>query len=65
MGSAHSVWATLGLPQLKAVCVSWVYTAQAPGFSIGALSKTGPAFHALPRSKPLRFSGTLQGHILN
>ena len=31
-----------------------------------ALSKAGPVFHALPRSKPLRFrfSGTPQGHRL-
>ena len=29
VGSAHSVWITLGLPQLKAVCASRVYTAQA------------------------------------
>ena len=39
-----------------------VYTAQAPGCSAGGLSKAGPGFHALPRSKPLRFrfSGTPQ-----
>ena len=62
MGSAHNVWTTLGLPQLKAACASWVYTAQAPGCSVGALSKAGPAFCTLPRSKPLRLLGTLQGH---
>ena len=38
-----------------------------PGFSLssaGELSKAGPAFRALPRSKPLRFrfSGTPQRH---
>ena len=64
VGSAHSVWTTLGLPQLKAVCASQVYTAQAPRCSAGALSKAGPTFPALPRSKPLRVSGTLQGHRL-
>ena len=39
-----------------------VYTAQAPDFSAKALSKADPAFHAPPRSKPLKFSGTPQGH---
>ena len=41
-----------------------VYTAQAPGCSAGELSKAGPAFCALPRSKLLqfRFSGTPQRH---
>ena len=32
-----------------------------PGCAVGALSELGPVF---PRSKPLRFSGTLQGHRL-
>ena len=27
-----------------------------------ALSQVGPEFHILSRSKPLRFSGALQGH---
>ena len=58
------VWTTLGLPQIKVACASWVYIAQAPGYSAGELSKAGPAFRALPRSKPLVFSGTLQGHRL-
>ena len=62
VGSAHSVWATLDLPQLKAMCASGVCTAQAPGCSAAALSRVGPAFRALPTSQPLRFSGTLQGH---
>ena len=31
---------------------------------LGSLSKVGPAFHAPPRSKPLRCSGTPQGHSL-
>ena len=47
-GSAHSVWTTLGLPQLKAACASWVYSAQAPGFPAGALSKAGRCFVRFP-----------------
>ena len=31
VGSACPVWTTLGLPQLKVACASWVYTGQAPG----------------------------------
>ena len=54
----------LGLPQLKAACASWVYTSQAPGCSSGARSKADPAFCAPPRSKPLKFLGTLQGRRL-
>ena len=54
-GSARSVWTTLGLPQLTAVCAFCVYTTQAPGCSEGDLSKAGPGFRALPRSKLLRF----------
>ena len=63
-GSAHSVWTTLGLPQLTVMCAFRVYTAQAPAFPAGVLSKAGPGFHALPRYKLLRFkfSGTLQMH---
>ena len=66
VGSVRSVWTTLDLPQLKAPCASWVYTAQAPGCSAGALSKACHVFHALPRSKLLRFRflGTPQGHRL-
>ena len=45
-------------------CAFLVYTAQASGCSAGELSKVGPAFRALPRSKPLVFSDTLQGHRL-
>ena len=52
---------TLGLTQLTVACASRGYTAQALGCSAGALSKVGSAFHALPRSKLLRFSGTLKG----
>ena len=43
-----------------------VYTAQALGCSAGELSKVGPGFCVLPRSKLLRFrfSGTPQRHRL-
>ena len=66
VGSAHTLWTTLGLVWL-AVFVFWVYTAQAPGCSAGELSKGSPAFHALPRSKlfRFRFSGTPQRHRLS
>ena len=66
VGSAHSVWATLGLPQLMVVCASPVFIAQALGCSAGMLSKADPAFPALPRSKLLRFrfSATPQRHRL-
>ena len=62
VGCAHSVWTTLGLPQLTVACAFRVYTAQAPGCIARALSKVSPAVSELPRSKPLRFSGILQGH---
>ena len=64
VGHAYSEWNILGLPQLMAACAFPVYTAQAPGCSAGVLSKVGPVFRALPRSKLLRFrfSGTPQGH---
>ena len=57
MGSGHSGWTTLGLPQPKATCASWIHTTQAPGCSAKALFQVGPAFCIFPRSKPLRFSG--------
>ena len=62
MWSAHSGWTTLGLPQSKVACASWVYTAQAPECSATVLSQVGHTFPALPRSEPLRFPGILQGH---
>ena len=48
------------------VCAFLAYTAQAPGFSAGELSKVGPGLRALPRSKPFkfRFLGTPQRHRL-
>ena len=48
------------------VCAFPVYTAQAPGCSVGKLSKAGFGLCALPRSKLLRFrfSGTPQRHRL-
>ena len=62
VGIAHSGWTTLGLPQPKAACTSQVHTAQAPGCSTRALSQVSPVFHALPRSKMLRFLGVLKEH---
>ena len=62
LGSVCSAWTTLGLPPPKAACTFWVHTAQAPGCSVRELSQVGPAFYVLPRSKPLRFVGVLQGH---
>ena len=55
VGSACSVWTTLGLPQLLAACAFPLYTAQAPDCSAGVVLKAGLAFCALPRSKLLRF----------
>ena len=64
VGSARSGWTTLGLPQPKAACASWVHTAQFPQCSARALSQVDPAFHALFSCKSLRFLGALQGHRL-
>ena len=38
----------MSVPQLTTACVSWVYTAQAPGCSAGALSKAGLHFVHFP-----------------
>ena len=46
------------------LCASQIYNAQAPWSSARTLSQVGPAFYALPRSKPLSFSGSPQGHRL-
>ena len=56
-----------GFAPAHGMCAFLVYTAQAPGCSAGELSKAGPGFHALPRSKLLRFrfSGTPQRHRLS
>ena len=66
VGSACSVWTTLGLPPLTGTFAFWVYTAQAPGCSEEELSKAVPGFPALPRSKLLRFRfwSAPQGHRL-
>ena len=66
-GNARSVWSTWGLPQFTVACAFPVYTAQAPGCSAEELSKVGPGFRALPRSKLLRFRflGTPQRHRLS
>ena len=44
-----------GFAPAHGVCAFLAYTAQAPGFSAGELSKVGPGLRALPRSKLLRF----------
>ena len=55
-----------GFAPAHSVCAFRVYTARAPGFSAGELSKAGPGLHALPRSTLLmfRFLGTPQRHRL-
>ena len=55
-----------GFAPAHGVCAFPVYTAQAPGCSVGELSKAGPGLHVLPRSMLLRFrfSGTPQRHGL-
>ena len=55
-----------GFDPAHSVYTSLVYTAQAPGCSVGELSKVGPGLHVLPRSKLLRFRflGTPQRHRL-
>ena len=55
-----------GFAPTHGVCDFPVYTARAPGCSAGKLSKMGPVFRVLPRSKLLRFrfSGTRQRHRL-
>ena len=55
-----------GFAPTHGVCAFLVYTAQAPGYSAGGLSKVGTELSALPRTKPFRyrFSGTPQRHRL-
>ena len=55
-----------GFTPAHGVCAFPVYTAQAPSYSAGELSKACPGLCALPRSKPLRFmfSSTPQKHRL-
>ena len=48
MGSAHSGWTTLCLPQLKVACTFRVHTAQAPWCSARALSKWAVCFVHFP-----------------
>ena len=55
MGRAHSVWTTLGLPQLMA-CVLSRSTLLRLQVALQELSKVGLWLHAFPRSKLLRFS---------
>ena len=62
VGSAHSGCTTLGLPQPKAACTSWVHTAQAPARSAKEVSQVSPTLHALPMSmcsgSPMPHKGT-------
>ena len=44
-----------GFVPIHRVCVFPVFTAQVQGYSAGELSKAGPGFCALSRSKLLRF----------
>ena len=55
----------IGFAPAHGICAFLVYTAQVPGCSAGKVSKAGSGLRALPRSKPLRFSGTPQRHRLN
>ena len=57
----------IGFAPAHGVCAFPVYTAQAPGFSAGELSKAVSELRALLSFKPLRlrFSGTPQRHRLN
>ena len=52
LGSTHCVQATLGLPLLVGVCAFPVYTAQAPGCSIGSMPHIacGSSFQVLHKS---------------
>ena len=56
-----------GFAPAHGVCTFLVYTAQAPGCSVGEVSKVGPGLRALLRSKTLRFRlfGTPQRHRLS
>ena len=61
VGSACSVWTTLVLPQPKAACFPGLHCSGSRVLCKGTVP-SGPVFPAFPRSKPLRFSGTLQGN---
>ena len=62
VGSARSVWTTVGLPLLTECVLSQSTLLRLQV----ALQGAGPGLHVLPRSKPLRFrfSGTPQRHRL-
>ena len=61
-GSAHSVWATLGLPLLTECMLSWSTVLRLQVALQGNCLRWALGWRALPRSKPLRFrfSGTPQ-----
>ena len=63
VGSAHSVWATLGLSPLTAYVLSQS-TLLKLQVALQENCTVGPGLHALPRSKPLGFMflGTPQRH---
>ena len=65
MGSAHSVFATLGLLPLTACVLSWS-TPLRLQVALQGISKAGLGLCALPRFKLLRFMflGTSQRHRL-
>ena len=54
-GECSQCLSPTGFVPTHSMCVSSVYTAQAPDCSAGELSKVGPELRSLPRSKPLRF----------
>ena len=62
LGSAHSEWTILGLPQPKVAHTPQVHTTQVLGCSARALSQVSSVFCAPPTSKPLSFSGASQNH---
>ena len=57
VGSAHGVWATLGLSPLVVSVLSWsiLLRLQVALQELRGCSKAGPGLHVLPRSRLLRF----------
>ena len=66
VGSARSVWAHWVCPRSRRVYLPCLHCSGSR-LLCRELSEVGPDFHALPRSKPLRFrfSGTPQRHRLS
>ena len=67
MWGALTVHDHTGSAPAHSACAFPVYTAQTPACSAGEVSKAGPGFHALRRSKSFkfRFVGTPQGRRLS